>query len=497
MPKAPAKKQPVVAPTPPPAPVATPQAEAWPIRYPTLTVEEFSTTSAKGPLDIEWQKAAMGWETESEFVARKLAENPGSKPEQWMVNPQKKDTFGDQYHCRDISGQKVRCNYNAHNRPFDEGWSEDITHMVLHGNWAGPHTLPGETVNGETIRISRYGWVLSGQHCMTGCVRADEKLQKARAELGREAADKKYPTWAGHDHCFLETIVVKGMSEDPRVLMTVDYVKPRTAADVFYTSDTFKTRTSPERKELCRMLATATDLLWTRTAAQGYRTHPEQVAFLDRHKKLLDCVLHLFDENSATRRISKMRLSAGGSAAIMYLMGCGATDAEYSDVYRNQEPPTEKGLDWSLWDKADEFWTILASGLDFEPVRLALGKLVDSTPGNDENQGLGGRGPEKMAILARAWEIWKEHPPSGGKPFTKDDPALVLSYNNVDDEGVKLPNGQIKLLDVADFLGIDCPEVVAKGSAKRGGTSEPPPPTGAEYERLQEEARARRATATR
>src|SRR5207244_4072881 len=125
---------------------------------------------------------------------------------------------------------------------------------------------------------------------------------------------------------------------------------------------------------------------------------------------------------------------------------------EYSDEYRNQEPPTERGLDWSLWDKAEEFWTLLAAGKDFIHVRTALNGLVDSAPGSEDNQGLGGRGPEKMAVLAKAWERWKDHPATGGPPFDKADLApdgcLCLSYTDLNDKGNKLPDGAIKLLDM-------------------------------------------------
>ena len=194
MPKAPVKKPPVapVAPTPPPAPTPVVAKRPMKVKYPLLEVEVFSITSPKGPLDVAWMKDAMGWETESEYRARKVRENPGTTPEKFpMGDGVALEGGGIQpVHCTNVAGEKVICWHNAHNRPFDDAWSEDIEHTVLVGQWAGPHTMPGETVNGETIRISRYGQVLSGQHSMTGAIRADEKLKKARAELGREAADR-------------------------------------------------------------------------------------------------------------------------------------------------------------------------------------------------------------------------------------------------------------------------------------------------------------------
>ncbi len=496
MPKAATKKKPVapVAPAPPPevkveliAPVV-PVSPGLPVIYDKLAITEFSTTSPKGPLTVERIRKVLGWITEKEYQDREMEKNPGTTAEVWE--------FKDNYHCKNVAGEKVRCEYNAHNRPFDEGWSEELDHTVLVGQWAGPFTFPGETVNGETIRISKYGRVTSGQHCMTACMIADEKLQKARKELGTEAADQKYPTWKGQAHVFIETIVITGMSEDPRVLMTVDYVKPRSAADVFYTSDVFKSSASIERKELCRMLSQAVDLLWTRTDTQGYRTHPEVVAFLERHKSLLKCVTHLFSENSTSggRKIARQRLTAGQCAAIEYIQASSGPETD-GDGYRNEEPaPSEKNLDFSYEDQAEAFWTLLATGQDFLPVRKALGLLIDSSTDSENNIGLGGRANEKFAILSKAWEVWRDHV-GDSSPFSladlEPDGCLSLSYTDIDDRGNALPEGQIKLLDTIDFGGIDCPEA----GGKKHGSIAPPmpaPPTPEEIERLTAEALERR-----
>lgn len=496
MPKAKKGKAPAqpVAPTPPPEPKAAPPPPAPPglaVVYHELEILEFSTAVPRGPLTIADCEEALGWETEKQYQIRKVAEKPGTKPEQWL--------YGEVYHCKNLAGEKVRCRYNANNRPFDMDWCEHLIHTVLYGQWAGPFTIPGETVNGETVRISKYGRVLSGQHQMTACKLAGEWLARARANGTDTPEHPKYPVWVGHPEPFIETIMIRGLSEDPRVLMTIDYVKPRTAADVFYTSDVFKTKTPPERKDLCRMLAAAVDLLWTRTDTRGYRTHPEIVAFLERHLRLLKCVEHIDAENDpdAGKKLTRLRLQPGVCAAIMYIQASSgpATDG---DVYRNEEPPSEKHLDWSLWDRAEEFWSLLAGGKDFQPVRDALGRLVDSTPGNEENQGLGGRTPEKLAILAKAWERWRDY--SGKGPvFTNNDLSpggdLCLNYSTLDDKGNVLPDGQVKLLDPNDFYGIDCPESVGKGSTSRGAPM-PPAPTREEIERATEEARARRKGGT-
>lgn len=250
------------------------------------------------------------------------------------------------------------------------------------------------------------------------------------------------------------------------------------------------------------MLSAAIDVLWARTDTKGYMTHPEVVGFLERHKRLLKCVEHLFDINRKDdsqhggRLISKLKLSAGGCAALCYLMGCGTEKTtNYSDEYRNETPPSEKKLDWGYWDKAMLFWTRLASDRSFIPVRHALGQLIVSTPGSEDNEGLGGRLEEKVAIIAKAWEVFKDHRDTHGAPFSNEDleqdGALCLSYSNLDDEGKELPDGKIKLLDVADFQGIDCPQV-KKSKAAATAAPEAPAPTPDEIEKAAEEVRAER-----
>lgn len=537
MPKAKAKPKPVapVAPTPPPELILEDSkgkvllattADPRPVVWDKLEVNEFSTAVPRGPLTVAEMKEAMGWETEKEYQKRKVAEEGGELAHY---------IFGEDYHCKNTLGEKVRCWKNLNNRPFDEKWCLDLIHTHLFGQWAGPHTIPGETVNGETIRISKYNNVISGQHSMTSAILANEILQRDR-ESGLDHPDSpKYPVWRKQGQVFLETIVVTGMSEDPRVLMTVDYVKPRTVADVFYTSGTFKDANRQDRKELCRVLAIACDFLWTRTDARGYRTHLEVVGFLERHPRLLQCVEHLFRLNRATklggRRLSNLHLSAGQCAAVCYLMGCSVPDDDdgrYGDEYRNMNPaPGESGTDdkgkkvelvWSYWErstevdesgvlvttyhgKAADFWTLLTSGpseQDFAQVRKALGQLITSDKDNEDNMGMGGRLDEKLAILAKAWAVWKDHPEDAGAPFTEEDRAyggsLFLTYTDYGPDGKKLADGKINLADVADFYGIDSPDGAGKG--KESVKRDPPPIeyTDDEMEKMREDARARRTT---
>lgn len=525
--------------TPVPSAVSAPalpqdeEGEPLELVYDKVESLEYSTTSSHGPVTPQDMRVILNWKTEEQYQQEMMEKHPESKPEAWL--------YYDDFHCLDTNGKKVRCFNNANNRPFErEPWCGELIHTILQGQWAGPLTYPGETVNGEAIRLSKYGRVLSGQHQGTALILAQELLEKSRQALYYDPADiesEKYKFWYGHEHVVIETFITTGISEDPRIIRTVDYVKPRSEADMLYTMELFRSNSPIQRREMTRMLAAAIDMLWTRTDAKGYRTHPEIVGFLERHERLLECVQHIFVENQPMtvgskkrqdgetieqhkermeqqaamggRRLSKHHLSPGSCAALLFLMGSSATGEAESDAYRNMKPPTEKDLDWSLWDKAKEFWTLLAGDRKFAPVRTALNRLVESEAGSEENQGLGGRSEEKLAILAQAWSAFKDHPSDQEDnppfPFEVDpetnqiisddleppDGALSLCYTSNDDQGDPLPEGKIKLINVADFLGIDCP-ASSKSAAQAKAAPAPAPPTPEEIELGKQEALKRR-----
>lgn len=505
------------------------QSEVREVKFPKLKITECSTTAdpeegGRGPLTPEEWKHLLGWETETQYQVRKMQDDPGSSAEKWELR--------EEYHCKNTKGEKVRCGKNPNNRPFDMVWCEHLIQTVLTGTWAGPHTIPGETVNGETVRIGKYESVLSGQHQGTAVILADEKLQLDRAREDYTPENAKYPFWNGHDHPFIETILITGLSEDERVLRTIDYVKPRTAADMLYTMPLFRDNTSQQRREMTRMLSAAIDVLWKRTKALGYKTHPEVVGFLERHRRLLEFVEHLFTENSVEaaeggRKISKLKLSPGTCAALGYLMACsGSDDDDYGERYRNGDPPSEKFLDFSMWDKATEFWTRMAGGMSFIPVRYMLQNVLPMTsPYNypdPMNLGNGGQEDEKLAVISKAWQVWKEHPglhgddkgipvfdqvrnPDGSISFPdlQVGGRLYLSYTNLSKErivnlppgadgekkkksigGKPMPDGKIRLIDLADFSGIDYFDETGDPDPDIDGQPEAPAPSPEEIETL-------------
>lgn len=414
--------------------------------YPQVKAEICSGANA---VTAKVMKAIMGWETEKEYTLRMVADNPGFKDEDpfqladgTVVPFGKAKVFGEAYMLLDEYGDKVQCWNNLDNRYFDDAWSLALTQTILDGKWAGEITIPdGGTVNGSTFVISSTGRVESGQHSGVALIRAHQKWEKDRT---------KYPFWANStDGPVMETIIISGISEDPRVTMSVDNCKPRSEADVFYTSPLFRSLLPGARRECSRMLATAVDFLWKRLKTQGYKTHTEVVAFVDRHPKLLKCLEHIYIENSpkSGRKLAELRLSAGVSTALLYLMGSSGERTD-GDVYRNGAPPQEKGknsgVDWAMMTRAKRFFAQLGGSKELEPVRVALAQLTDTGDADSEPTSLGGRASEKLAIMAKAWEVYK----NGRFPC---EPDLELEYTKGED-------GQLKLLSVADFGGLDVPE---------------------------------------
>lgn len=368
-----------------------------PILYPEVKIAIYCEGSQLGKLDVATAKKLLGWETEEEYCER-TGDAPGSK------------TFGDPL-LTDEDGKKIQCWHNLGNRPFGESWCRQLAQDILTGNWR---------FNLETIIVSKTGKVTSGQHRLVGLVLADQLWKTAQ---------EKYEETCPQEPA-IECLIAFGGSEEAEVLRTIDNVKPRTLADVFYTSGIFKpNQPSTERKELARMLDFAVDLLWKRTGADEtsgtkFQTHSASVDFLDRHPKLLKCVLHLFGENKE-RAISALKLSPGKCSTLMYLMAAYKTDG---DVYRNSQPPSEKKIDFETWAKAEELWTSISGR------SKSTGDLREAIAHCE-------RDILKQAVLAKAWPLCMS-----GKKITSDDLQLELK----EDE-----NGVEKLAENPDFLGID------------------------------------------
>jgi hypothetical protein len=170
-------------------------------------------------------------------------------------------------------------------------------------------------------------------------------------------------------------------------------------------------------------------MLWNRTGAQIAafdlkRTHEESMDFVGRHLRLLEAVKHVTEENGKDKLIARY-LHPGYAAALLYLMATGRTERERDggDGYAEVDNPDESQLDFSLWDRAEEYWRLIAQG---DPKVLAIRAGIAATVDMDE--GAGGTLPERMAVLILGWQQFVD-----GNMLTPD--KLQLKYVRGEDGG--------------------------------------------------------------
>lgn len=387
----------------------------------------------RGPLTAEDAKQLLGWESEEDYSKRRAAES--GQPEDKCKFPTDMDVVPFQ----DVGGANVVCWNNHHNRPFDREHALKLAQDILSGAWR---------FNMENAIISALGTVLSAQHRLVGLVFADQ-LWRGPQKLHWQSICKTPPS--------IECCIAFGCEESAEVLTSLDNVKPRSESDVIYTSKWYADLNHAERKECSRMQAAALDLLWKRTAAgtgadvwNKYKTNSTALDFLDRHKRLVECVRHLFDCNKG-RAISLLKVSPGQCAAMQYMMAAGKSDELDYDKHRSEE-----GVSFELWDEAAAFWDGVADNdnATFKPLREGLRLLVDP------DEGLGGRLVEKIALVALAWRTWLDN---GGDIQESD---LLQGQGDAVRPRLQYSEDRKRLLDAADFSGID------KGYKPAGGDPE-------------------------
>lgn len=375
-----------------PAPAATaPVKPTKEIQFPDVELH-LMDSGHEGVITRVQMEELLGWETEESASVR--ANEKDGKGNLLPV------AYGNDYTLKDEHKCKVRCLYNANNRPFRESHARTIAQDILNSCWAGPLSMPGETVNGEAIVISKYGEIISGQHRGVGFVLACQMWAKADKDSVWRKNWPKEPV--------LESVVIMGISDNPKVLRTVDNVLPRSEADVIYTSDLFSTLDTSEKRECSRMMAAAADLLWIRTGAgdaaihqyDSLQTHSTSMAFIERHGKLKHAVAFIFQENKKVRKVSGLDLSPGQAAALLYLMAASGDDL---DDYRNADPaPGEQALKLKRWKDAERFWALLLTGEAGAPEMVGLrSHLATMTEGN-------GNARERANVLCLAWSLWTD-----------------------------------------------------------------------------------------
>ena len=204
-------------------------------------------------------------------------------------------------------------------------------------------------------------------------------------------------------------MVVYGVDETEETVRTLDNTRPRGFSDVLYTSGVFKAKSPAKREKLSKLAGQATKNLWDRT---GHRTdafnpkltNSELIDYINQHPHIARAVNHIFTDDvvpagvKGGKGVISQYLGAGPAAALLYLMGCSGTSEEKIKKYRAEEVKNEKVLDWSRWDKACEFWSLIAQGA---PQVKAVTDLIRSMA--DPETMYGGRYEERSVAIMKAW----------------------------------------------------------------------------------------------
>ena len=374
-----------------PAKKTTPKGKTK-ILYPTIQVCGVEIPPDQFIITAEQAKAWLGWEEEPEG-----------------------GNWGDDYFFK-LGKVKIRLNNNKGNRAYKAKHAAALCQDILNGCWQ---------MNCENIIIGRTGRVLSGQHRLLSLILAVEEWA-GKNKMHWKEYHKKEPV--------IKSLWVVGCEESQAVVQTLDNVQPRTLADVIQATGVFSE--NPEKQEACaKVLENAVKFLWKRTGKnyhpfKHHQTHSSSLEFVNNHPKLLDSIKYITGEPGPAVR---KWLPPGMAAAVHYLMASSASNV---DAYRAADTQSEESMDFSLEEKATEFWGCLLTGApDTKPVGEYIGWLGNQDDGQQASQ------PEIRSVLAKAWSVFSQ-----GHDVTKADLKLEFTH---DDYGFRtLPEESI-------FGGID------------------------------------------
>ena len=310
------------------------------------------------------------------------AKAPGAKKLIGWQEEQDNEDFGEDFDLR-WNGVKIRLTNNFcndyRNRPFDFSWSKSLAQELLRGRWK---------FNFENVIIGSRGWVLSGQHRLVALI-----IAKSLWEEDPEA----YPHWS--EEPTMETSVAFGAPDGKETVQTFDCVKPSTLADVLFKCEYFTKMSKQDAARCARHAANAVKLVWNQTGVQDAfglkQTNAEAIDFLDRHKKIVDCVKFISAETEDSK--GSLLVGEGYASGYLYLMATSGTDEKGIQAYLDSDSPDEKTLNFDNMETAEQFWTLLLSRApDMKPaVSLLLGE------GRDEDDVVSPE--EKLAIISAAY----------------------------------------------------------------------------------------------
>lgn len=358
-------------------PASQPVGKTREVKYPQIEINNQVVPREKFRLTYSIVKAILGYVTEDEYVARRMQKGVTDK-----IAKGEFEKLWPKMSLTGPDGKKAVCEHNAHNRSFQ---------LPLALDYQQDFIVRKFLLNGEAFIVDEYGDVISGQHRGVGYIWAVQQWRK-------EPRWRKY--WP--EEPIYETVLVCGVPGTQDIRASLDNVRTRQLSDTYETSDLFSDLEPIPKKECCRMLDAAIDLLWKRTGQrfrehENRQTHRASHEFLGRHPKLIEAVRHLFNQNKE-RAISLAKLSPGQCSALMYLMAASGSDGKR---YRDSDPPSEEQVDLRYWDKAKDFWSLLASkATAMVPVLNALNAVVSGNYGTLE------MADKKTAVIVQAWNQW-------------------------------------------------------------------------------------------
>lgn len=366
-------------------------------------------TKAEGnALTASYAKELLGWREESEGI--KFG-GDGEPP----------------VHLTDLLGKKVHCLNNTSNRYLRMSHVLFLMQEILRGRWQ---------LNGEPCIVGTTGQILDNQHTLIALVLAVQEWHKNQGP---------YKDVWPQEPC-IDKVLVCGIEETDAVVNTINTGKTRVLWDVLYRSIYFSKLKHKDRIACSKLADYAIRLLWSRTGACGSldkakqikRSHAEALDFIDRHERVLECVRHVYEENGTDNRLLNI-VTPGYASALMYLMAASATEREEKGGYSMVDTPSEEQIDFSNWDKAEEFWVLLCSKHQtMFPVTQAVSALMNEPSGIT----LG----ERLGIICKAWNCW-----SADDSFTAKD--LNLEYataeNDTEPSLVECPN--VGGIDLGDY----------------------------------------------
>lgn len=400
-----------------------------PVVYPELCVNGVPIPRDKLRVTDEIMKTLMGWESEADYATRLTAENPelAKTPEKlkFPAPGEKGKEHGTGVEVvfpgpllTDEYGHKVVCHNNLANRDFHESDARSYAQEVLEQMWK---------LNGETLIIGDRGSALSIQHRGAGLILACQMWEKDPAA---------YPQWK--ERPWIETLVVTGVDEGYETVQTLDNGVPRTLADTLATGRVFddwkldnKALTREKRSEAAKLVDYSIDMAWRRTGAAfktAHQTHSASRDFLNRHPGLIRACKHIFEKNQ-DRGIGSLKIV--GAPALCYLMSVSGTEEEAAKKYFASDAPTDTDLDFSALDKAEEFWSMVATkDKDIAPLFLVLNGITDGDYGTVQLM------DKRTAAVVNCWNQW-----SAGSRVSKESiqPDLIIVGGEKKLDPEKLP----------------------------------------------------------